>query len=215
MTGEGRGHGEKARAIKRLARRGRIPAPSVSVPDGGFAPGAAPQFRHLAGGRPRGPGRRTASAMAALVRPSQPGPQATPAGRGSCAARGAPAAACAPHCRRSDRETWRSARTDRAGAQAPGAHHKAGQGRWRIVSPNGLTGLNPSPEVATGSPLCPRIVMGSTCFRAPAILILVFLSVAGLCHLFGGTMCGVRAGQRSRRYRWRLREGESEQQVVP
>ena len=48
-----------------------------------------------------------------------------------------------------------------------------------------------------------------------AILILVFLSVAGLCHLFGGTMGGVRSGQRSRRYWWRLREGESEQQVVP
>src|SRR5271168_2896083 len=29
----------------------------------------------------------------------------------------------------------------------------------------------------------------------PAILILVFLSVAGLCQLFGGTMCLVRAGQ--------------------
>ena len=48
-----------------------------------------------------------------------------------------------------------------------------------------------------------------------AILILVFLSVAGLCHLFGGTMGGVRAGQRSRRDWWRLGEGESEQQVVP
>jgi hypothetical protein len=48
-----------------------------------------------------------------------------------------------------------------------------------------------------------------------AILILVFLSVAGLCHLFGGTMGGVRAGQRSRRYWWQLGEGESEQQVVP
>jgi|SRR5580658_5804520 hypothetical protein len=48
-----------------------------------------------------------------------------------------------------------------------------------------------------------------------AILILIFLSVAGLCHLFGGTMGGVRAGQRSRRYWWRLGEGESEQQVVP
>ena len=49
----------------------------------------------------------------------------------------------------------------------------------------------------------------------PAILILIFLSVAGLCHLFGGTMGEVRAGQRSRRYWWRLGEGESEQQVVP
>jgi hypothetical protein len=43
----------------------------------------------------------------------------------------------------------------------------------------------------------------------------VFLSMAGLCGIFGGTMGGVRAGQRSRRYWWRLREGESEQQVVP
>jgi len=76
-----------------------------------------------------------------------------------------------------------------------------------------LTCSRPSAAISCSGP--PQATSTTGEARRPAILILVFLSVAGLCHLFSGTMGGVRAGRRSRRYWWQLGEGESEQQVVP
>ena len=58
------------------------------------------------------------------------------------------------------------------------------------------------------------MVMTAIILMVTITIIVMRTATTGLCPRFGGTIGGVR-GQRSRRYWSRLREGESEQQVVP